>query len=537
MTAARWASAVRAARCFAADPVGLGGLHLRARASDARDTWLSVFNEDAPVAARLHPDMSDEALFGGLDLAATLKAGRPVRRGGVLDRHDLAVLTMAERAPRGLAARLGQALDGRRVGLLALDEGVEDEALAPALSDRMAMRVDLDGLRPADRPAPTPLDPSDPIATDLARARLAATAAALGIASVRPVIQALRVAEASAALDGRGLAEADLTFAIAVSLLPRATTLPAPPPEPDLPEDAPDPAEAPPPDPSTLPADAELTVEAALALLPPDLLARIAAGLTPRASGIGAGAVRRGNRRGRPLPSRPGRLDGQARIDLVATLRAAAPWQRMRGGGPGQPVAVRASDIHLRRYETRSDRLIVFAVDASGSSALGRLAEAKGAVELLLAEAYARRDHVALIAFRGDAAQLLLPPTRSLVRTKRELAALPGGGGTPLAAGLRDGLTLAHQARGRGMDPALVVLTDGRPNIALSGEAARTEALADAEAMAGAIRAQRLPAVVIDTGTRPTPALADLAARMGAACRPLPRADAHGLSRIVADTV
>ncbi|MEM7644568.1 MAG: VWA domain-containing protein, partial [Pseudomonadota bacterium] len=276
---------------------------------------------------------------------------------------------------------------------------------------------------------------------------------------------------------------------------------------------------------------------AAMALLPPDLLAKLAASGTSRGTGTGAGARRKGNRRGRPLPPRPGRPDGRSRIDLVSTLRTAAPWQRLRGGGPGARVLVRASDLRFRRYETRSDRLLIFAVDASGSAAFARLAEAKGAVELLLAEAYARRDHVALLAFRNDRADLLLPPTRSLVRTKRELAGLPGGGGTPLAAALRDGAMLARQASGRGMDPALVVLTDGRPNIALSGAANRAEARQDAETMSRLIRAAGLSGLVIDTGARPSTTLASLAAQMGATCLPLPRADAHGLSRAVASTL
>ncbi|MGB3407451.1 MAG: VWA domain-containing protein, partial [Jannaschia sp.] len=213
------------------------------------------------------------------------------------------------------------------------------------------------------------------------------------------------------------------------------------------------------------------------------------------------------------------------------------PWQRLRGGGPGQPVQVRSSDIRLKRSESRSDRLIIFAVDASGSAAFARLGEVKGAVELLLAQAYARRDHVALISFRGETADLLLPPTRSLLRTKRQLSGLPGGGGTPLAAGLEQAIKLSVLARGRGMDPAVVVLTDGRPNIALSGNASRAEALADATAMARLLRATGVSGLVIDTGNRPTPALAELAAQMGAPCLPLPRADARGLSRSVAEAL
>lgn len=225
---------------------------------------------------------------------------------------------------------------------------------------------------------------------------------------------------------------------------------------------------------------------------------------------------------------------------MVATLRAAAPWQRLRRTAqPDAPglVRLRPADIRLKRFEDRSDRLLIFAVDASGSAAFARLAEAKGAVELLLAAAYARRDHVALIAFRGMGADTLLPPTRSLVQTKRRLAGLPGGGGTPLAAGLRAGLDAALAARGRGMTPTLALLTDGRANIALDGRADRAQAGLDATAMARALRGRGIPAVVLDTAARPQPALRELAAAMHATYMPLPRADAGRLSRALGTAI
>ena len=195
---------------------------------------------------------------------------------------------------------------------------------------------------------------------------------------------------------------------------------------------------------------------------------------------------------------------------------------------------VAPGDIRVRRYEDRSDRLLVFAVDASGSAAMARLAEAKGAVELLLARAYETRDHVALIAFRGQEAEVILPPTRSLVRTKRALAGLPGGGGTPLAAGLAAAARIGAQARGQGMSPTLVLLTDGRGNIGLDGRADRQQAQQDAEALAAHIRGDAMPGLVLDTAMRPQSALADLAALMGARYVPLPRADAARLSGAVA---
>ncbi|GIT91367.1 magnesium-chelatase 60 kDa subunit [Jannaschia pagri] len=541
MSAERWAQAVRTARCLALDPTGLGGLHLRARAGDARTAFLALLTDRLPAAARLHPDMGDDALFGGLDLAETLAHGRPVQRAGLIDRHKLLVLPMAERTTPGLAARLGQVLDGGDRSLIALDEGAEpDERLPPALVDRMGLFLDLDGLRAADLPDLSPLPDGPALSSNDLRGQVVALTLALGIASQRRGMFTLRLAQTSASIDGRAeVSEADLAFAIQVALLPHATQMPPAPPEEaaETPDDAPPPDEQDgPPKDQPLP-DGDILLEAALASLPPDLLSQLAQGAVPRATGTGAGATRKGNRRGRPLPPRAGRLDGRARLDLVATLRAAAPWQRLRGGGPGQPVQVRASDIRLKRYETRSDRLLIFAVDASGSAAFARLAEVKGAVELLLAEAYARRDHVALIAFRGTAADLLLPPTRSLLRTKKELSGLPGGGGTPLAAGLRQSAELAHQARGRGMDPAVIVLTDGRPNITLAGEAARGTATAEATTMARTLRAAQVPGLLIDAGNRPTPALATLAAEMGAPCVPLPRADAEKMRRTVAQAL
>lgn len=131
---------------------------------------------------------------------------------------------------------------------------------------------------------------------------------------------------------------------------------------------------------------------------------------------------------------------------------------------------VRRDDLRIRILKQRTETTTVFCVDASGSAALERLAEAKGAVELLLAEAYVRRDRVALVAFRGTGAELVLPPTRSLTRAKRGLSGLPGGGGTPLAAGIDAAVAVALGVRRGGSRPAIVLLTDGRANVARSGE-------------------------------------------------------------------
>jgi len=552
--AAQWGRLGGALALLAIDPGGLGGLWLRARSGPVRDAAVAALPVLPLPLRRIHPGIGDEQLFGGVDLAATLAEGRLVARRGLLAQPSAFVLPMAERCGAGLAARMAGALDAHSHALIALDEGAEpDETLPAALTDRLAFHVDLSGLGWQDCPGLV-FDAADLAAArarlgavrlpDHAAEDLVAVALRLGIASLRAPLLAARAARAEAALAGRAVAAVeDLTRAVELVLAPRATRFPEeeapgeepPPPEPEAPEPPPDgdgedrdsPAEIP----------QEILLEAAKALLPPDLLARLGMAKPARgAKGSGAGAARKGNRRGRPLPSRPGRPGGEARVDLVATLRQAAPWQPLRRAqarDPHRPLHIRMGDIRLRRFEEKSDRLLIFAVDASGSAAFARLAEAKGAVELLLAEAYARRDHVALVAFRGAEAELLLPPTRSLVQTKKRLAALPGGGGTPLAAGLRAALTLALQARGRGMSPTLALMTDGRANIALDGAANRAQAAEDATAMARAIRAQGVPALVIDMGARPEAQLRTLAAEMAGPYLALPRADAGRLSAAV----
>ena len=541
----QWQRVETALALLSVDPSGVKGLWIRARAAPVRDHVTQAL----PPHRRIHPNSDDTALFGGIDLAATLASGGLVRSLGLLAHSAPIVLAMAERCPPGLSARLARWLDDAGPCLIALDEGAEpDEGLPAALTDRLGLFVDLTDL-PYGESGSVRLDPGQIAA---ARARLAATklpetalqslttvAAAMGIASLRAPLLALAAARALAAWRAEAMASddtlrhaAELTLAHRGDLPDRAED---PPPQDAPPPPDPGETETTPPEPTLDRLPDDILLEAIRAALPADLLARLAAGRAARsAKGSGSGAQRKGNHRGRPLPPRPGTPGSGKRIDLVATLRAAAPWQPLRRRSPDATrLEIRQSDLRLKRYVETSDRVLIFAVDASGSSALSRLAEAKGAVELLLAKAYARRDHVALIAFRGTEAELLLPPTRSLVQTKRRLAGLPGGGGTPLAAGLRMAFDLAGQTRARGMTPTVALLTDGRGNIALDGSANREAAEADALRLARAFRSLGIPGLVIDIANRPQPALLRLAAAMDAPYLPLPRADARRLSGVL----
>ena len=543
-----WARVGLALTLFAIDPDGLRGLWLRARAGPVRDRVVAAL---APLRWRkLHPFVSDEALYGGMDLGATLASGAMQRHAGLLEHPGLLALSMAERCPPGLAVRLGQALDhAPQLSLVALDEAAEEgEGLSQALADRLGLFVDLSGLAWGET---TDISlPSGPIATAQARLRhigltearmrLTRVAFELGIASLRAPMLALACARAHAAWRGAEVIdEGDMQIAVALTLAHRATHFPeeAPPPDTPPPDTPPEPQEQPDDtDNSALDLPDEMLIEAARAALPPGLLAQLQAARVARGTQgqSGAGAARKSMRRGRPMPARTGKPGAGARIDLIATLRQAAPWQKMRramlpGFSPDRLILM-PSDIRIKRYQDQTDRVLIFVVDASGSSALARLAEAKGAVELMLAEAYSSRDHVALVTFRGQKADLSLPPTRSLVQTKRRLAGLPGGGATPLASALQVALAAAEQARGHGMTPTLALLTDGRGNIALDGSANRPQAALEAAQLARAIAARGVPSLVIDTSLRPKPALAELAAQMRATLIALPRADARTLS-------
>jgi len=198
---------------------------------------------------------------------------------------------------------------------------------------------------------------------------------------------------------------------------------------------------------------------------------------------------------------------------------------------------VRKEDFHVARFRQLGQTTTVFVVDASGSAALNRLAEAKGAVELLLADCYVRRDSVAVLAFRGKGSELLLSPTRSLARAKRSLAGLPGGGGTPLASGIDAARLLAEQIRRKGETPIVVFLTDGRGNIARDGSPGRPKAAQDARAAAAELRAARITALLVDTSPQAHALAQQLAADMGAQYLALPYASGHAMSQAVSQAV
>ena len=406
------------------------------------------------------------------------------------------------------------------------------------------------------------------------------TAQGLGIDSLRVPTLALRVACCHAALHARShIADDDLAFAARRVLAPRATQLPAPAEnasdtepqnssdssaEPDQaqeqssnslePTETPNPSESAKDEedtsstdtseedtntqdeaPSDLPSSEklqEMMIAAALASLPPDVLEGL---LTKPGRNLGntsgrSGQFRSGMQRGRPLPPRTGRPGGHARLHILSTLRAAAPKQRLRGNTQQGRVAIRSEDFHVHRYQQHSSSCLILALDASGSAALQRLAEAKGAVELLLQQSYARRDSVCIVSFKGAKAQLLLPMTRSLVRAKRAMMGLPGGGGTPLALALKMACEQATQMQRQGVTPILVVLSDGRANVNLQGLGGRAHAQADAQQWAAQWRQTGHRCLWIDTSLQPDTQVQNMAQTMGGSYLPMPQVQAQRMA-------
>lgn len=193
---------------------------------------------------------------------------------------------------------------------------------------------------------------------------------------------------------------------------------------------------------------------------------------------------------------------GRGDLALDATIRAAAPFQQARraAAGPGLAIHIREADIREKVRERRVGSFLLFVVDGSGSmGAQRRMVETKAAILSLLLDAYQKRDTMAMVVFRGRAAEVVLPPTSSVERAAKLLAELPVGGRTPLTAGLGEAAGVLRQALRKDptLIPLVVVMTDGRANAGFGTEPPHAEALRAAEALR-----ERYPAaqfVVVDT--------------------------------------
>ena len=570
-----WFDANVIAILLAINPKGLKGVTVKSQFGPVRDAWLGYLKQLTSSCGtqilKAPANISAEQLLGALDIEASLQAGSLIMSKGLLERVEghVLLLPMVERMDLQAIALISQALDDKNTvdaaapfSVIALDESDSaEEAISPRLLDRLAFELYLDQLSLADIRESLEVHSED---VDEAKKLLPSVKCSneylevmtkaglsLGVSSLRANQFALETAKTLAAL--RGLSEVGQDEVLDASRLvytpsKRMNINPemdqSDQPDQDSEENRDDQHQDSQPEDSQSdeqnqeqPSNDELEdiiVEAVKASIPPQLLRQskqnVRAGKSAAHISGKSGAVQKNFFSGRPLTSRKGRPNDGRRLDILKSIRAAIPWQRLRGmkldteqaSGARTKIHFRAEDLHIKQYLRRRGTVTIFLVDASGSSASQRLAEAKGALEELLAQCYIRRDEVAMVSMRGAKAEIVLPPTRSLVRAKRNLATLPGGGGTPLAAGFRAANEMAISLERKGLTPIIVIMSDGKANVNLNGVGGREGAHSDALMAAKELRIKNHRLLFVDTSPKPEILAQELSSAMAAQYFPLP---------------
>ncbi|KAH8096223.1 ligase [Aureococcus anophagefferens] len=478
-------------------------------------------------------NVMDDMLLGSIDVEQSVKEGKSVFQPGLLARAHRGVLYVDDinlldseatnillqviSDGKVIVEREGISVTYVCKPLLIATFNPEEGEMRDHLLDRIAVALSADAA-PLDD-----LEASDALRSRIVFAReeikdvtisrdqlvyLCEEAVRAGVQGHRADIYASEVARASAALAGRDRVDSeDLKLAVKLAIVPRSSfvsdpeqppdlDMPPPPPPPpppsdqmdeeldeDLedrenqepPEDQEDQEDVAEPEPEEPELPDEFMFDAEGVPIDPELLAFATKQKQGKSGGRG---LVFSEDRGRYIKAQLPR--GKVRrLAVDATMRAAAPYQKPRreraAANPtkktmGRSVFIEESDVRTKRMARKAGSLIIFVVDASGSMALNRMQAAKGAALSLLTEAYQSRDQISLIPFQGDAADVLVPPTRSIALTKKRLETMACGGGSPLAHALSVAARTGMNAQKSGDVGKVVVVCigDGRANVPLS---------------------------------------------------------------------
>ncbi len=538
------------------DRKNLRGLIIQGRSSPFRQILFNkIENLFEKSFVKINPFIDDQSLLGGIDFVSTLKSGRKVRKPGYLEKNEIVIfLSMAERIKSNLAGKYYNAFDKNNgITLLVSDESHDfDEKIPLGLSDRLAFQINIDSIHYSEinkikfnkkQLNSANLRISKVKYENNIFNQISEVCFYLKIKSLRASLLTFYAARAIAAYENHEKIESnDLKRAISLCLANKVLSFPE---EIDKDENETQTVEN---GESELSNDdinlsndqipLEILLEAVISNISPELMSFLKQKSKSKEtliSSSGSGQKKIGNKNGKPLPSRKGKYSNRESIDFFSTVISAIPWQALRKDLQKNKtkIKLRKEDICIKQRESKSQRLIIFAVDASGTLAIGRLAETKGAIEILLSEAYTKRDLVSLIAFRGTKSEILLPPTKSLVQTKKKLAELPGGGTTPLASALLSILELNKQSKSKGFFSTVILLTDGKGNITLDGHVDKGISKEEAEKMSNLIMIEKIPVILIDTSIRPQKEAKELSEKLNATYIFLPKANSHSLSSTI----
>ena len=541
------------------DP-SLGSLSINSNYSTVREAFLSnLLSLLKPIRLKkIYPFQNPTDFAKSINMIDTLTFGMPKYNNDIFSSSNTAlILTNTEKMQKGLSTFLRDKIKRNKDKFfIALDESEGSEMSAANLSDYLIFSINLDGTRYKDLKKVTInrkkiSEARNNLAMVEVNKRaldyLIASSEMFSISNMHTIFCTLKVAKAICAYKGeKRVSREDINLAISLSMIHKAKKIP----EFQQEEKAKsaenerlrDNDESKANNSELNSEDKKMLIDALKISLPNNLIESL---LSKNSQTIrvteSAGSGERNNNfsAGRPIPSISRKYSSDKRIDLMGTLTRAIPWQKLRSSSvtKNRKIIIYPQDIMIKRFEKQSERLLIFLVDASGSNAIGRLAEAKGAIEILLSDAYAKRDNVALISFSGLKADPLLLPTKSLVTAKKKLSSLPGGGATPLAKGLLEAFKMADAARSRSIKPIIILLSDGRGNITLDGLGDRVKAIEDTTYIASLIKRNAINNIFIDTSRRKTPMADELARELNGHYFQLPMANSSSISKAVQQSI